>query len=123
MTVKNHFKLIYFLVPSTPGESIMTSVESWSRCGSLAAAVLAERGVSECQGWTLSLERGGSRSQDQRNGLDYVLDCVSEMESAPHFPSTQAGSKPSHHQMSERPNNKVSDTLSLSLSFLILSLQ
>lgn len=90
------------------GESIMTSVESWSRCGSLAAAVLAERGVSECQGWTLSLERGGSRSQDQRNGLDYVLDCVSEMESAPHFPSTQAGSKPSHHQMSERPNNKMS---------------
>uniref|UniRef100_A0A8D9AYW5 Unconventional myosin-XV n=1 Tax=Cacopsylla melanoneura TaxID=428564 RepID=A0A8D9AYW5_9HEMI len=76
------------------GESLMAGVDSWSRCESLCSAVLAERGVSEIHGWTLSLERPhvglDLPREEARNGLDYVLDSVAEMEASPHFPSGQS---------------------------------
>ncbi|KAL1453076.1 hypothetical protein WDU94_007251 [Cyamophila willieti] len=77
------------------GESLMAGVDSWSRCESLCSAVLAERGVSEIHGWTLSLERPhvglDLPREEARNGLDYVLDSVAEMEASPHFPSMIRG--------------------------------
>ncbi|XP_026679337.1 uncharacterized protein LOC103509128, partial [Diaphorina citri] len=83
------------------GESIMTGVDSWSRCENLCSAVLAERGVAECHGWTISMERSNSKTADHRNGLDYILDPVSEMELSPQFPVThRSGSQPVNHKMS-----------------------
>lgn len=58
-----------------------TSVESWTRCEDLCATVLKERGVAEYHGWTVALD-----DMDDRNGLDYVLDAISEIELPPGFP-------------------------------------
>ncbi|XP_039291022.1 unconventional myosin-XV [Nilaparvata lugens] len=66
------------------GESVTSCVDSWTRCENLCAAVLAERGVAECHGWTISLE-----DQGERNGLDYVMDAISELELPPMFPTVQ----------------------------------
>lgn len=63
------------------GETVTTAVDSWTRCENLCATVLSERGVAECHGWTLSLDDLG-----ERNGLDYVLDAISELELPPAFP-------------------------------------
>lgn len=56
-------------------------VNSWTRCESICESVLFEKGVAECHGWTLSVD-----NEDQRSGLDYVLDMVSEMELPQGFP-------------------------------------
>lgn len=61
-------------------ETMTASVESWTRCHSVAAALLADRGVAECHGWTVALDN------DQRNGFDYVFDAISEVEAPPGFP-------------------------------------
>ncbi|KAI5727750.1 hypothetical protein M8J77_006381 [Diaphorina citri] len=91
------------------GESIMTGVDSWSRCENLCSAVLAERGVAECHGWTISMERSNSKTADHRNGLDYILDPVSEMELSPQFPVThRSGSQPVNHKMSSPDVEPVS---------------
>ncbi|RZF46223.1 hypothetical protein LSTR_LSTR010885 [Laodelphax striatellus] len=66
------------------GESVTSNVDSWTRCENLCATVLAERGVAECHGWTISLE-----DQGERNGLDYVMDAISELELPPMFPVAQ----------------------------------
>ncbi|XP_075232051.1 unconventional myosin 10A isoform X3 [Lycorma delicatula] len=66
------------------GESVTCSVDSWTRCETLCAAALTERGVAECHGWTISLE-----DQGERNGLDYIMDAISEMELPPGFPLQQ----------------------------------
>ncbi|KAG8264185.1 Belongs to the TRAFAC class myosin-kinesin ATPase super [Homalodisca vitripennis] len=65
------------------GESAMTSVDSWTRCEDLCASVLASRGVAESHGWTLALDMD---EMGERNGLDYVMDAISELELPPAFP-------------------------------------
>lgn len=64
------------------GESVITDVDSWTRCESICEAVLSEKGIAECHGWTLGLDN----NEDQRNGLDYVFDVISEMELPQGFP-------------------------------------
>lgn len=59
----------------------MSTVDSWTRCEDLCAAVLSSRGVAESHGWTIAVDDVG-----ERNGLDYVLDAISEMELPPAFP-------------------------------------
>ena len=59
-----------------------TDVDSWTRCESICETVLSNKGISECHGWTLALDS----VEDQRNGLDYVLDVISEMELPQGFP-------------------------------------
>ncbi|XP_054281634.1 unconventional myosin-XV-like isoform X2 [Macrosteles quadrilineatus] len=63
------------------GETTTASVDSWTRCEDLCSTVLQARGVAESHGWTLSLDEAG-----ERNGLDYVLDAISELELPPAFP-------------------------------------
>lgn len=63
------------------GEAVMSTVDSWTRCEDLCAAVLSSRGVAESHGWTIAVDEVG-----ERNGLDYVLDAISEMELPPAFP-------------------------------------
>lgn len=58
-------------------------VESWTRCHTVASALLAERGIAECNGWTVALDN------DQRNGFDYVFDAISEVEIPPGYPGKQ----------------------------------
>lgn len=64
------------------GESVITDVDSWTRCESVCEAVLSEKGIAECHGWTLGVDN----NEDQRNGLDYVFDVISEMELPQGFP-------------------------------------
>lgn len=62
------------------GETMTAGVESWTRCHTVASALLADRGVAECHGWTVALDN------DQRNGFDYVFDAISEVEMPPGYP-------------------------------------
>ncbi|XP_065213017.1 unconventional myosin-XV isoform X2 [Planococcus citri] len=65
------------------GESVMADLNSWTRCESLCETVLADKGIAECHGWTVALDN----NEDQRNGLDYVFDVISEMELPQGFPT------------------------------------
>lgn len=92
------------------GETMTAGVESWTRCHTAATALLAERGVAECNGWTVALDN------DQRNGFDYVFDAISEVEMPPGYP----GKHPVHQQpmpSSSVPASKV-DTVFFFFSFL-----
>jgi len=80
------------------GETMTASVESWTRCHTVASALLAERGVAECNGWTVALDN------DQRNGFDYVFDAISEVEMPPGYP----GKQPTAHQPLPSPTAPVS---------------
>lgn len=63
------------------GETTTAAVDSWTRCEDLCESVLMARGVAEAHGWTLSLE-----DNMERNGLDYIMDAISELELPPGFP-------------------------------------
>ena len=63
-------------------ESVIADVDSWTRCENICETVLADKGIAECHGWTLAIDN----YEDQRNGLDYVLDVISEMELMQGFP-------------------------------------
>ena len=61
---------------------MITEVDSWTRCESICETVLSHKGIVECHGWTVALDN----NEDQRNGLDYVLDAISELELMQGFP-------------------------------------
>ncbi|XP_073998346.1 unconventional myosin 10A isoform X4 [Rhodnius prolixus] len=65
------------------GESVMTTVDSWSQCEDICRRALTERSISETSGWTLSLDNS------ETSGLDYVFDAISVMELPPAFPSSK----------------------------------
>lgn len=67
-----------FTMPDS--ETMTAGVESWTRCHTVASALLADRGVAECNGWTVALDN------DQRNGFDYIFDAISEVEMPPGYP-------------------------------------
>lgn len=75
------------------GETMTAGVESWTRCHTVASALLSERGIAECNGWTVALDN------DQRNGFDYVFDAISEVETPPAYP----GGKQPHQPPSSPP--------------------
>ncbi|XP_060860512.1 unconventional myosin-XV isoform X5 [Metopolophium dirhodum] len=81
------------------GETMTAGVESWTRCHSVASALLAERGIAECSGWTVALDN------DQRNGFDYVFDSISEVETPPGYP---VGRQPPHSPQPSSPMTPVS---------------
>lgn len=83
------------------GETMTAGVESWTRCHAVASALLAERGVAECHGWTVALDN------DQRNGFDYVFDAISEVEMPPGYPGKQAGAP--HQPSPMSPVSKVTE--------------
>lgn len=73
-------------------------VESWTRCHTVASALLAERGIAESSGWTVALDN------DLRNGFDYVFDAISEVEMPPGYPGKQPSQPP---QSPTSPVSKV----------------
>lgn len=82
LSLSDEFRF-FFLI----GESRFTPVDSWTTGEELASLVVRDRGINECNGWSVSLvdeeEDGEVR---EMNGFDYVLDLISEMEVAPAFP-------------------------------------
>lgn len=80
------------------GETMTASVESWTRCHTAASALLADRGIAECNGWTVALDN------DQRNGFDYVFDAISEVEMPPGYPGKTA---PPHSPQPTAPMSPV----------------
>ena len=66
------------------GESNHVPIESMSTAHNFAAAVLKDRGVPECYGWTVSMEDG--EELVELNGDDFVLDVIGELELPPAFP-------------------------------------
>jgi len=84
------------------GETMTAGVESWTRCHSVASALLAERGIAECSGWTVALDN------DQRNGFDYVFDSISEVETPPGYP---VGKQPPHSPQPSSPMTPISKVL------------
>lgn len=76
------FSRTSFQVHFADGESVTADLNSWTRCESLCEGVLADKGIAECHGWTIGLDN----YEDQRNGLEYVFDVISEMELAQGFP-------------------------------------
>lgn len=83
------------------GEAVTASVDSWTRCETLCENILMEKGVAECHGWTLALDN----NEDEKNGLDYVLDIISEMELPPAFPiqKQQTLINPKNESLTRRP--------------------
>ena len=69
----------------TDGYSRHAKVESFTTSEEFAASVLADRGLPELAGWTVSLEEGDTAAE--LNGGDFVLDAVGELELAPAFPA------------------------------------
>ena len=65
------------------GESVMTGVDSWTHCESMCKLALAERSISETNGWTVSIDNS------ECSGLDYIFDSISAMELPPAFPVLQ----------------------------------
>ncbi|XP_014277405.1 unconventional myosin-XV isoform X2 [Halyomorpha halys] len=66
------------------GESVMTAVDSWTRCESLCRQALAERSISENSGWTVSVD------DSECSGLDYIFDAITVMELPPAFPTVKS---------------------------------
>ncbi|XP_050539166.1 unconventional myosin-XV isoform X10 [Daktulosphaira vitifoliae] len=87
------------------GETMTAGVESWTRCHTVASALLSERGIAECNGWTIALDN------DQRNGFDYVFDAISEVEMPPGFPG-----KPAHVSFQPSPIIPISKVESVSVN-------
>nr|CAD7393755.1 unnamed protein product [Timema cristinae] len=79
-------------VQCADGETLTTTVDSWTTSEELASHVVRERGITECNGWTVSLADESSSTDNfsilvkESCGLDYVLDLVAEIELAPAFP-------------------------------------
>ena len=69
----------------TDGYSRHAKVESFTTSEEFAASVLADRGLPELAGWTVSLEEGDTAAE--LNGGDFVLDAIGELELAPAFPA------------------------------------
>lgn len=59
----------------------MAEADSWSQCESLVSQALADRQISESNGWTISLDN------TELSGLDYVFDSISSLETPPAFPT------------------------------------
>jgi myosin-15 len=79
------------------GEMVTVPVDSWTGAEELAGRAVRERGIVESLGWTLGLSTGTDSADSSMdglfkeiNGLDYVLDLISEMELAPAFPACRS---------------------------------
>ncbi|CAH0384305.1 unnamed protein product [Bemisia tabaci] len=83
------------------GEAVTAAVDSWTRCETICENILMEKGAAECHGWTLMLDN----DEDEKNGLDYVLDVISELELPPAFPiqKQQTLINPKNEPMARRP--------------------
>ncbi|GAB6020238.1 Unconventional myosin-XV [Chamberlinius hualienensis] len=66
------------------GESAYGVVDSWSTGEEFTARLLKRRGITELNGWTVSLNEVDSMRE--LNGTDYVLDLISELEAPTAFP-------------------------------------
>lgn len=86
------------------GESVIMDVDSWMRCESACESVLSDKGIAECHGWTLSLDN----NEDQRNGLDYILDIISEMELPQGFPIQKQNIIPPSQKVTQLSNARCS---------------
>ncbi|GLH06473.1 Unconventional myosin IC [Gryllus bimaculatus] len=93
------------------GETRTTPVDSWTTSEELASHVVRERGIMECEGWTISLE--DETIVKETNGLDYVLDLVAEMELAPAFPACKNSFLASGDGKHRRSNAKISTSTPL----------
>ncbi len=85
------------------GESVITDVDSWTRCESICETVLVEKGIGECHGWTISLDN----NEDQRNGLDYICDVISEMELPQGFPIQKQSIIPSSQKVQSKHSSII----------------
>lgn len=95
-----------------PDEATQTvAIDSWTTCEEAAALALSSMAVPP-QGWTVVLDDSGLLSDS--NGLDFVLDLISEKELCPAFPTVRSdllrcgrkSSKIAVAQEPESPNPK-----------------
>ncbi|XP_025836405.1 unconventional myosin-XV [Agrilus planipennis] len=63
------------------------SVDSWTTCEEAASLAINVLGIPP-DGWSVSLDDAGIVNDG--NGLDYILDFISEMELCPAFPATKS---------------------------------
>ena len=77
--------MINFLsVYTTSGDTKYAPVNSWTSGERFAADLLRAKGLEDVAGWTVELDDEGDIYE--LNGLDYVLDLISEIEIIPSFP-------------------------------------
>lgn len=71
-----------------PDDALQTvAIDSWTTCEEAAALALSSLSVPS-QGWTIVLDDSGLLSDS--NGLDFVLDLISEKELCPAFPTVRS---------------------------------
>lgn len=76
------------LALTLPDQNVSTvNVDSWTTCEEAASLAISSLGVSP-DGWSVVLDDAGIVTET--NGLDYIMDLVSELELCPAFPITKS---------------------------------